>query len=232
MLWESKLPAWQRHLELPLSQPFFDKVSPPLLPGNITMEKHWEHSTVVHAKVTGHNHVKNLAGLSVTNFCSVPQKSICCYRLYLEPCATRGASPRVSPNANILGFGGWHRVGAILESVRAASRATRPSCILLHWKCTRHDNCTRPTLVWIAGAGWDAPTNPTISATTMNVRASGRASPLFWRFAPCCVNPDAILFDLLLRFASIGLQMGIIACGLCDAFIYAFNRQCTASFAS
>ena len=44
-----------------------------------------------------------------------------------------GASPRISPNANILGFGGWHRVCAILDSMRAASRATRPFCIRLHW---------------------------------------------------------------------------------------------------
>ena len=41
---------------------------------------------------------------------------------------------------------------------------------------------------------------------------------------PRWVNPDAILFDLLLRFASIGLQTGM-ARGLCDAVIYAFIRH-------
>ena len=130
---------------------------------------------------------------------------------------------------------GLWRLASCLHNIGIHASCQQSYAPILHplaLACVRHDDCTRPTLVWIAGAGWDAPTNPTISATTINVRASGRSSPLFWRFAPCWVNPDAVLFDLLLRFASIGLQIGIIARGLCDAFIYAFNRQCTASFAS
>ena len=111
MLWESKLPAWQRDVELLLSQPFFDKVSP----GNIILsrwmqsyhdgEAKWEHSTLVHAKITGHNHVKSLAWLSVTNLLRPTEVNLLLPPLSGTVCDPR-ASPRISSNANILGFGG------------------------------------------------------------------------------------------------------------------------------
>ena len=136
MLWESKLPAWQRDVELPLSQPFFDKVSP----GNIILsrwmqsyhdgEAKWEHSTLVHAKITGHNHVKSLAGLSITNWLRPTDVNLLLPPLSGTVCDP-GASPRISPNANILGFG-----GCLLHGPNATSFIHDNSVPFLNaWNC-------------------------------------------------------------------------------------------------
>ena len=166
------------------------------------MGKPWEHSTVVHAKMTWHNHAKSLAGAERHQFLLRPTE----VNLLLPPSSGIVCDPgehrqgyRPTPTSWALEAGIVSAQYWIPCELPAELRAHSAFCIAL--ACVRHDDCTRPTLVWIASAGWDAPTNPTVSATTINVRASGRASPLFWRFAPCWVNPDAILFDLLL-FAS------------------------------
>ena len=80
--------------------------------------------------------------------------------------------------STILGLVGWQRV-CNLGPHACCQQSIAPIPDPFAMARVAHDACTRPTLVWIAGAGWDAPTNPTISAITTNVRASGRAPPLF-----------------------------------------------------
>ena len=143
------------------------------------MEKPWKHSTMVHAKMTGHNHAKSLAGLSVTNL--------------LRPTEVNPLLPPLSGTGSIAKdvaqrqHPGLWRLASCRRNLGIHASCQQSYAPILHpfaLACLRQDDSTRPTLVWIAGAGWDAPTNPTISATTINVRASGRASPLFWRFSP------------------------------------------------
>ena len=57
------------------------------------------------SKITGHNHVKSLAGLSITNWLRPTDVNLLLPPLSETVCDP-GASPRISPNANILGFGG------------------------------------------------------------------------------------------------------------------------------
>ena len=134
-----------------------------------------EHQKLPNAKIIGHNHVKSLAGLSVTHRSQSVATAFTWNRV-----RPGSIAKDISPNANILGFGGWHRVSAISESMRAASRATRPFCIRLHWHVygttipRGRSWCGLPVQV-----GMRRRTRRSPPRQLINVRTSGRASPLF-----------------------------------------------------
>ena len=143
-----------------------------------------------------------------------------------------GASPRVSPNANILGFGGWHCVCAILESMRAASRATRPFCIRLHWHvygttiARGRPWCGLPVLVGMRRRTRRSPPRQLMSAPlNVHLRSFGGLPRVGLTQTRSCLT---CCFSLRLHWTpNRHHRSWLVRC-----FHLRLNRQCTASFAS